>query len=87
MQHLLNLLNDAQYVEGQRVFPGSNVLRDIFWAHPVSIDLLKSLDISILLHNIILMIDIELTYIWVDTCTRELTFDYTFDNIILKPYS
>ena len=42
MQHLLQWLDDAKYVTwNRRRDDGSDVLSDIFWAHPESIKLLN----------------------------------------------
>ncbi|CAJ2651206.1 unnamed protein product [Trifolium pratense] len=42
LQHLLQLLDDAKYVSwNRRKDDGSDVLSDIFWAHPDSIKLLN----------------------------------------------
>ncbi|XP_045810534.1 uncharacterized protein LOC123904975 [Trifolium pratense] len=42
LQHLLQLLDDAKYVsQNRRKDDGSDVLSDIFWAHPDSIKLLN----------------------------------------------
>ncbi|XP_045794268.1 uncharacterized protein LOC123889112 [Trifolium pratense] len=49
LQHLLQLLDDAKYVSwNRRKDDGSDVLSDIFWAHPDSIKLLNLFPIVLL---------------------------------------
>ncbi|KAJ4715747.1 Calmodulin-binding transcription activator 2 [Melia azedarach] len=42
MQQLLSKLSEHKYIEGHRSFDNLDVIKDIFWAHPVSIDLLHA---------------------------------------------
>ncbi|KAK9134227.1 hypothetical protein Syun_013557 [Stephania yunnanensis] len=41
MQQLLHLLNEANYIECHRCYDDTSIVRDIFWAHPGSLQLLK----------------------------------------------
>ena len=42
MQHLLKFLDDNHYVSRYRVCDDNISIRDIFWAHPESIDLFNT---------------------------------------------
>ena len=42
MQLLLSKLSEHKYIEWHRSFDNTNIVKDLFWAHPVSIDLLHA---------------------------------------------
>ncbi|CAJ2645400.1 uncharacterized protein LOC123896116 [Trifolium pratense] len=54
LQHLLQLLDDAKYVSwNRRKDDGSDVLSDIFWAHPDSIKLLNLFTIVLVMDYVV----------------------------------
>ena len=42
MQLLLSKLSEHKYIEWHRRFDNTNIVKDLFWAHPVNIDLLHA---------------------------------------------
>ena len=51
IQHLLKLIEDAGYVYWSRKRDGSDIVRDIFWAHPDSIKLLNIFPIVLVMDS------------------------------------